>query len=433
MHIYFSGIGGTGIGPLALIAKQAGYTVSGSDKQDSQYINYLKKHGVTDIHIGQTEAEISSVHQKNPIDWYVYSSAVVKENEFPPELNFIKSHEIKHSKRDEFLNHILQEKRLKLLAVAGTHGKSTTTAMAIWLLQNLHVPISYSVGAKIAFGEMGHYDPSSEYFIYECDEYDRNFLSFHPHMALISGIAWDHHEIFPTQDNYYQAFRDFLQQSEHKTMWREDFEKLTTSHDESFALLDTTQTAFSSLQLSGEVNRRNAWLVINAVQKIIQQPLDQLVAIMNEFPGLSRRMELLRPNLYTDYAHTPEKILGAMNTAREIAQKNQQKLAVVYEPLTNRRMHFTRNQHADIFTGADAIYWVPSYLAREDPGQIVLTPRELIESLNPKLREIAIPMELDEKLKAAIESHLTAGDMVIALSGGGGGSLDEWLRKEFTS
>jgi UDP-N-acetylmuramate--alanine ligase len=76
MHIYFSGIGGTGIGPLALIAHQAGFTVSGSDKQTSAYTAYLQKQGITNIRIGQTEEAIQGVHQNNPIDWFVYSSAL---------------------------------------------------------------------------------------------------------------------------------------------------------------------------------------------------------------------------------------------------------------------------------------------------------------------------------------------------------------------
>ena len=100
MHIYFAGIGGAGIGPLALIAQQAGYQVSGSDKQDSSYLSYLKAHGITNIHIGQTEADIAAVHDKNPIDWYVYSSALPMEDPNHPELRYCKSQSIKATKRD---------------------------------------------------------------------------------------------------------------------------------------------------------------------------------------------------------------------------------------------------------------------------------------------------------------------------------------------
>lgn len=110
MHIFFSGIGGTAIGPLAIIAKQAGHDVSGSDKQDSQYIEYLKKRGITKINIGQDKKQIARVHNAKPIDWYVYSSAVAIENPKAPELQFVRENQIKHTKRDDLLNFILQEK-----------------------------------------------------------------------------------------------------------------------------------------------------------------------------------------------------------------------------------------------------------------------------------------------------------------------------------
>src|SRR6266478_5431445 len=110
MHIFFSGIGGTAIGPLAMIAKQAGYGVSGSDKQDSNYIHYLQKHGITDIHIGQTRDQLAAVYDKNPIDWFVYTSALPMEQPNSPELAFCKEQDIKTSKRDELLNVILEDK-----------------------------------------------------------------------------------------------------------------------------------------------------------------------------------------------------------------------------------------------------------------------------------------------------------------------------------
>lgn len=431
MHIYFSGIGGTGIGPLALIAKQAGHDVSGSDKQDSHYIEYLKKHGITDISIGQTNESIAAAHQSNPIDWFVYSSALPRENPDHPELQFVSSNHIKHSKRDEFLNHVLHEKSLKLIAIAGTHGKSTTTAMMIWLLKALNLPISYSVGAKLSFGDMGMYDPHSEYFIYECDEFDRNFLSFKPYMSLITGVAWDHHEIYPTLQSYYDAFKEFIGQSTTNYLWQYEADLLQLPPSTSIQVLHDDDTNMSKISLHGLVNRQNAWQVISAVHMLTDTPIDTLIDSMNSFPGLSRRMEQIAPHLYSDYAHTPEKIVGAIGIAREIADEQHQKLVIVYEPLTNRRMHFTAMQHRDIFDGASALYWVPSYLAREDPEAHVLSPQELIKNLNPEIQNIAYPMTLNNELKKAIQNHLGAGDMVVAMSGGGGHSLDEWLRKEF--
>jgi UDP-N-acetylmuramate--alanine ligase len=431
MHIYFSGIGGTGIGPLALIAKQAGFDVSGSDKQNSSYIAYLKSHGIVTITIGQTEGAIATAHARNPIDWFVYSSALPKENPQHPELLFVQKHGIKHSKRDEFLNYFLTQKKLNLIAIAGTHGKSTTTAMMIWAFKELGIPLSYSVGAKLSFGDMGRYDRFSKYFVYECDEFDRNFLAFHPYMSLITGVAWDHHEIYPTQEAYYNAFKEFMGQTAHNIVWQNEVTNLQLIPGPDDVTLADNDPRQQHLHLAGLVNRQNAWQVMAAMHTLTQTPADRLLAIMNRFPGLSRRMELIAPNLYSDYAHTPEKIKGAMGIASEIAQKSGQKLVVIYEPLTNRRMHYMRDQHRDIFAGASELYWVPSYLAREDPKQPVLSPKELIQSLSPKLQTLAHPMQLNDEFKHAIRTHLEKGDMVVAMSGGGGNSLDEWLRREF--
>src|SRR5579885_1140900 len=340
MHIFFSGIGGTAIGPLALIAKQAGYEVSGSDKQDSQYIQYLKKHGITDITIGQSREDIAAVHEQHPIDWLVYSSAVAIENPDAPELAFAREQDIKTSKRDELLNQIISDKKLKLIAIAGTHGKTTTTAMVIWLFKQLKLPISYSVGAKISFGDMGQYEDDSQFFVYEADEFDRNFLAFEPFVSIITGVSWDHHEIFPSREDYQQAFKEFISQSEWVEIWQEDAEYLQLEPNGHYAVMNSGDPEIEKLKLKGRFNRLDAWLAVKAIRQLTQQPLESIIEHMNKFPGLQRRMEEIVPNLYSDYAHTPEKIRGAMSVALEMAADTGQDVIVVYEPLTNRRQHY---------------------------------------------------------------------------------------------
>jgi UDP-N-acetylmuramate--alanine ligase len=425
MHIYFSGIGGTAIGPLALIAHQAGYQVAGSDKQSSQYIEYLRTKGLGRISIGQTIDNISEVHKKTPIDWIVVSSAILIEQPDHPELTFAQKHGIRVSKRDELLNEILNNKNLKLIAIAGTHGKTTTTAMAIWLFKQLNVPISYSVGAKIPFGDMGHYEPNSEYFVYECDEFDRNFLAFYPYMSLITGIDYDHHEIFPTREDYQSAFRQFMNQSEHSLVWRSNVVPSKLLVDQTYTVLDDNDEILNKLSLVGEVNRRNAWQVVSAVHAITGEPILDLIQKVNDFPGLSRRFEKITDNLYTDYAHTPPKIAGCLQVAREMSNN----VVVVYEPLTNRRQHYIKEAYKDLFKDVKRLYWVPSYLAREDPNQATLSPTELIEYMDNK--RVAEPSKLNDLLKSKIQTHIDNNDLVVCLSGGGGGSLDEWLRTNF--
>ena len=427
MHIFFSGIGGAGIGPATLVAKQAGYDVSGSDAKDSQYVQYLRKKGIEDIVIGQTAEQIATVHKRKPIDLFVYTAALSADH---PELAFCQQNGIKTAGQYDFINEILSQNNLKLVSIAGTHGKTTTTAMVIWLFKQLDIPISYSVGAKLNFGDMGEFDSGAEYFVAESDEFDRRFLVLKPYLSIISGLAWDHHEIFPTLEDYNQAFRQFISQSEQTVIWDEDAEKLNLLSN-AIRVVNSQDPSIGKIKLIGQFNRRDAYLAMQAVQLITPSPAAKLVELMNGFPGLSRRFEKVAENLYSDYAHTPEKIVGLMSVAKEKAAQNNQKIVIVYEPLTNRRMHYLAADHQDVFNGASKIYWVPSYLAREDPNQPVLSPEQLIKNLNPDLQKIASTAKLDEQLKSVVQQRLNAGDLVVALSGGGGGSLDEWLRKNF--
>jgi UDP-N-acetylmuramate--alanine ligase len=323
----------------------------------------------------------------------------------------------------------LQEKNLKLLAVAGTHGKSTTTAMAVWLFKQLGVPISYSVGAKLSFGDMGRYEAGSQYFVYEADEFDRNFLAFDPFLSVITGVSWDHHEIFPTREDYQQAFREFISQSKHTIVWQEDRDYLQVETDSGLTVQASDNPGIAHLKLKGLYNRLDAWLVIQAVHRLVGTDVAELVAYMDRFPGLQRRMERIAPNLYSDYAHTPEKIRGGLNVALEMAADRNQAVVVVYEPLTNQRQHYMIDDYQDCFAGAKKVYWLPSYLAREDSGQRILTPDELVSHLSdPSLAE---PRERNAALKKTIQAHLDCGDMVVCMAGGGGDSLDEWVRREF--
>lgn len=431
MHIFFSGIGGTAIGPLAQIAKQAGYQVSGSDKQDSQYIDYLKSHGLEQIHIGQSAGQLAEVHAETPIDWFVYSSAVTMEQPDAPELVFCRQHGVKATKRDELLNHIIIEKQLKLIAIAGTHGKTTATAMTIWLFKKLGIPVSWSVGAKIPFGDMGHYEPGSEYFVLEADEFDRIFLSFQPLLSMITGVTWDHHEIFPTKEDYRAAFRTFLDQSGHSVIWQEDAEQIGVQTSETVRVLEGDGEQNAVQAITGFYNRLDAWLVANGIGDLLGKKDEELGPHLADFPGLQRRMEKLREGLYTDYAHTPEKVRGGMSAAKETAAKLGKDLVVVYEPLTNRRQHYMKDEYKDCFAGAKKVYWIPSYAAREDNTQVVLTPAELIARLSDP--SIAEPYERDDTLRAVIQKHLDDGDMVVGMAGGGGDSLDEWLRSNFVA
>jgi UDP-N-acetylmuramate--alanine ligase len=429
MHIFFSGIGGTGIGPLALVAKQAGYEVSGSDKQHSLYIEHLKQHGIENIHIGQDEAFITKLHDAQPIDWFVYTSALPLENPNAPELRFCREQHIKISKRDELLNQIITDKGLQLLAIAGTHGKTTTTAMAVWLFKQLNLPIGYILPAKSSFAEMGDYVPDARYFVYECDEFDRNFLSYEPHLSLITGIDWDHPDIYPTREDYNAAFREFLEQSERSELWQIDADRLNVEQSDKLVCIDEADPRIgTTFSLPGLVNRQNAWLVATALQPLTGESFETIAMHLNRFPGVSRRFEEISPGLYSDYAHTPPKIRGALQIAHEVAGND---VVVVYEGLHNTRQHFIKNELRDLFNDVKKLYIVPSYLAREDASLKLLTPSDLKLLLSAEAQTVTESAALDMQLRHNILEHLSAGDTVLCITAGGGNSLDEWLRKEF--
>jgi UDP-N-acetylmuramate--alanine ligase len=312
-----------------------------------------------------------------------------------------------------------------MLAIAGTHGKTTTTAMAIWLFKQLNIPVSYSVGAKLSFGDMAEFNPNAKYFIYEADEYDRNFLNFSPIMSVFPGIDYDHPDIYPTRQEYYEAFQQFIEQSVSSVIWDKDAKKLNINNSESINILKFS-SEFPDIKLAGSVNRENAHEIVVALEILGLCDYKNGIEIMNMFPGVSRRFERIADRIYTDYAHTPEKIRGAVQMAQEVAKDN---VIVVYEGLHNSRQNFIREELISLFEGIKKLYVVPSYLAREDESLEMLTPEKLCEIIKkPNDRE---PAMLDETLKETILQHTKNGDLVLCLTAGGGGSLDEWLRSEF--
>lgn len=411
MNIYFSGIGGVGIGPLAEIARDAGYSVTGSDKTTSLTTQALQKKGIT-VELSQDGTYLAAVHDKTPLDWFVYTAALPADH---PELVLARQLGIRTAKRDELLAHIIAEKNLKLIAVAGTHGKTTTTGMIVWLAKYFGIPVSYSIGTTLSWGPSGRYVPGSEYFVYECDEFDRNFLHFHPFVALVTSLEHDHPDTYPTEAEYFAAFRQFAEQSESLFTW--DVYKPVLGDTENITYLHEPS---SRLRLPGAHNRRNASLVLAALQQF-GLPAAFAAGGLNKFPGTNRRFEKLADNLYSDYGHTPAEIAATLQMAREYADH----VVLVYQPHQNIRQHEIRAQYTDsVFADAAETYWLPTYLSREDPNLAVLTPAELTE----KLSQVHMA-ELDDDLWQAIEQHRTAGHLVLCM---GAGSIDGWVRERLT-
>jgi len=412
MNIYFSGIGGVGIGPLAEIACDVGYDVTGSDLEESLMTNELRKRGVQ-INIGQDGSFLKACHDQKPIDWLIYTASLPVDH---PELVLAQQLGIKIAKRDELIAHIIEEKGLKLIGVAGTHGKTTTTGMMIWTMLQLGIPVSYSIGTTITFGPSGKYDPNSQYFIYECDEFDRNFLHFRPRLSLITSVDYDHPDTYPTIFEYLDAFHQFAKQSEKTIAWGDQRSEIFNGL-EGVTILDPTK--IHNLPIAGQHNRRNFTLVQAGLKQLgFEQNTDE---ILTNFPGTNRRFEKLANNLYSDYGHHPAEIAATLQMASEISDH----VVLVYQPHQNIRQYKIRDQYTDQFEKAEEIYWLPTYLSRENPSLEILQPKDLITNITnkDKIKIVDFNDDLWDKIQTARDS----GKLVLGM---GAGKIDSWLREK---
>ena len=401
MKIYISGISGTGMGPLALMAKAAGITVYGSDLNEGAICPELIKAGI-EVKIGEQDGKFLREKLTDGVEWFVYTSALPEDH---AELLMAKEAGVKITKRDELTAFLVEKLGLKMVAVAGTHGKTTTTAMIVWASLKLGLPVSYIVGTTLGFAKSGAYKEGDKYFVYEADEYDRNFLKFHPWLSVITSVSYDHPDIYVTREDYEEAFRQFEIQSE-KVIEKCDFD---------------------DFKLAGEVRRKDAGLASMAVCEMAPEAgLSKIVAVMNEFPGVGRRFERLAEGVYTDYAHHPEEIAATIDVARDEAKmRGLKRVVVVYQPHQNTRQHEVRDGYRDAFIHADKVYWLPTYLTREDPKLEILKPEDLISGLAN--REVAEAVKLDNELFDKVVRHRDDGDLVVLMTAG---PADGWLREK---
>lgn len=414
MKIYISGISGTGMGPLALMAKNAGFDVVGSDLSAGAIYDELTANNI-EVKIGPQDGEFLK-SQIDSVDWFVHTSALPADH---PELVLAREAGIKVTKRDDFTAFLVEKLGLKMVAVAGTHGKTTTTSMIVWGALKSNLPVSYIVGTTLGFAPSGAYHPGDKYFIYEADEYDRNFLKYHPWLSVIPFVSYDHPDIYPTQEDYTAAFEQFEKQS-----------KTVIKKSELF-----TPDLFT---LAGEARRIDASLAAEAVYQMEMQELADehilvsytpgpLINNMNEFPGVGRRFERIADGAYSDYAHHPEEIAATIEVAKEEAKLRGLKgVVVVYQPHQNTRQHEVWPGYKDAFLGAEKVFWLPTYLTREDPSLEVLTPEKLISGLSNA--EIAEPAEANDDLARKLKKYQAENYLVLLMTAG---PADAWFRKIF--
>ena len=408
MNIYISGISGTGMGPLAIMAKNAGHFVMGSDLNKGPIVDELDAAGI-EYKIGEQDGEfLKQKNAENKIDWFVYTSALPENH---PELLAAKELGIKTSKRDELIAYLVKELNLKMVAVAGTHGKTTTTSMIIWAAKQLNLPVSYLVGTTLGFAKSGSYDKEDKFFVYEADEYDRNFLHFFPWLSLVTFVSYDHPDIYKTEEDYKNAFEQFKSQSESVINGGEIDERFN---------------------LAGKARREDATTAKKAIEKICESlgreiTEEEIIRVLNDFPGVGRRFERIADGVYSDYAHHPEEIAATIEMANEEALRTGKRgVVAVYEPHQNTRQHEVKDGYRSAFNGAEVLYWLPTYLTREDKSLAIISPSEFIESLDHP--EIGEPAEMNDDLKNELIDLRKEGYLILLMTAG---PADTWLRQVF--
>lgn len=391
------------MGSLALMAKDAGFEVLGSDLAKGAIYEELADAGI-EVSVGEQDGEFLKKNLEG-LDWFVYTSALPENH---PELLVAREAGVKCTKRDDFTAFLVDKLGLKMVAVAGTHGKTTTTSMIVWASLKLGMPVSYVVGTTLGFAPSGAYHKGDEYFVYEADEYDRNFLKYHPWLAVITCVSYDHPDIYPTEEDYKAAFEQFRDQSENVLEVAED-----------------GKLEAGSFKLAGEARRGDATLAMGAVVMMRQKVtgFKKVINVLNEFPGVGRRFERLADGIYTDYAHHPEEVKATMDVAREQAGLDGLNgVVVVYQPHQNTRQHEVRDGYLHAFDGAKKIFWLPTYLTRENPELGVLEPEELYKGI-----DVAEAAELNDGLFDEILKWRDAGYLIILMTAG---PADGWLREK---
>lgn len=429
MNIYISGISGTGLGPLALMAHSAGLSVCGSDLAEGAVSHELTEAGI-EFNVGKQDGKyLQKCIDEGKVDWFVYTSALPKDH---PELVLAREAGIRTSKRDELIAYLVEKLGLKMVAVAGTHGKTTTTAMIVWTALQLGLPVSYLVGTTLPFAEAGKYDPKSEFLIYEADEYDRNFLHFFPWLSVITTVSYDHPDIYPTKLDYMQAFAKFEGQSEQVIHGREMEGSAVSANEDT---LDFSR----KFKLAGKARRYDASLAMQAIFEMVEEAdiqtdakgrkIDEtlIIEILNEFPGVGRRFEKIADGAYSDYGHHPEEIAATIEVAREEAERTGKSgVIAIYEPHQNTRQHEVFDEYRDAFLGVKKLYWLPTYLTREDPTLKILTPEDFIESLENS--EVGEPAEMGQELAEELRMLRDQGNLILLMTAG---PADKWLREVF--
>lgn len=454
-HSYhFIGIGGMGMRALARILINKGFNVSGSDISDSPALSEFKNHGAS-IYIGHKKENIENA------DVIIISSAIHPNN---PELLEAEARSIPIFHRSDLLAAIF--KWGKGIAVAGAHGKSTTSSMIGQIFYSARMSPTIVLGAATDYLKgnscLGHGD----YVIAEADESDGSFLKFHPFLAVVTNIEDDHLDHYGTIENIQNAFADFVNNVSYndgaallctdsegvKTILPKVKRKIITfgmnedaeyravnkRYEDNYMRFDVWhKTEFLgtiSLQTPGTHNVKDALGAV-AVGLYCGIPFSNIKSALQEFTGVKRRFQTKMRNrdiwIVDDYAHHPTEIEATLAAAKE---SGNHRVICVFQPHRYSRTNLLKDEFAVAFNDADVLFFTDIYASNEEPIKGVngkLIP-DLVKKQQPD-KEIYY-IEKTDKLFQTLSSFIKRGDMVITMGAGNiyqvGEKLSEYIKEK---
>lgn len=433
-RVHFVGIGGVSMSALAELMHHRGHTVTGSDKQASELTDRLGAMGLG-IHIGHTAEAVEDT------DMVVYTSAASDEN---PEILRAREDHIPLMKRSEFLGRLTAGKRL--VGVAGTHGKTTTTAMVGAVLEAADLDPTVLVGGLVTGNEQNLRLGSQSIWAVEADEFDRSFLTLRPEVSVVTNLEADHLDCYRDLQEIQSAFGQYLNQTSCAAVLCVDSPlvselqvkkpgrkieygiglraQLRADEIESKNFTSTIRIRFQNeelgnlfLQVPGLHNVRNA---LAAVGVGISLDLDweAIRAGLESFRGVRRRFEILGEvdgvKVVSDYAHHPTEIRAVLEAAR--AEWSGRLVAVFQPHLYTRTRDFAKAFGMALST-ADSVWVTDIYAAREEPIDKVdggLVADWVRKSGNGQVNLVPDANALPDKLLNELESE----DLVIVMGAG---------------
>lgn len=429
-NIYFLGIGGIGMSALARYFYQKGCKVSGYDKTPSPLTKRLEEEGIL-IHYDDNPDLIP-----DNVDFVVLTPAIPNDS---LELNYLKERNVRIIKRAEVLGDI--SRQCRSVAVAGSHGKTTVTALVTHLLNYAGKKMSAFVGgiAKNIDSNVIIGDENDEIVVMEADEFDRSFLQLNPYISIVTSIDADHLDIYGDKEQLEEGFSQFV----NKTMpegvviynsalnIKTDRKHLTYGFDDADVMardirIENGMTKFSvvtkegleygeyEMQLFGRHNVMNA---MSAIITCFQLHVDMKTVRegLAAFKGVQRRFDIRFRNdevcYIDDYAHHPEEIKASLRAVRDIYPERE--LTLIFQPHLFSRTRDFMNEFAEALSLADRLLLMEIYPAREKPIDGI-TSSVLLEKVRCKEKQICSKEELVDtirKMKPELIMTMGAGDI----------------------